>query len=200
MDHRPPDDQPRIQRGPCDPNGGVHAAFAALVALEQRERTGVGSLVEVAMFDAAIGIAAEPAIEWSAYGHLVERDGNRAVWAAPQGVYPTATTDRSLALSVTTDGEWQALAAAIGRSDLAADDRRATLEGRRCPPRYELTSPIVEHLATLGTADAIALLHAPLCRVAVVNDRARWAPTPPAFFMCHRLASAQTCGSPAWHL
>ena len=29
------DDQPRIQRGPCDPNGGLHAAFATLVGLDR---------------------------------------------------------------------------------------------------------------------------------------------------------------------
>ena len=40
------DDQPRIQRGPCDPNGGMHAVVGALVALELRDRNGVGSLVE----------------------------------------------------------------------------------------------------------------------------------------------------------
>ena len=29
-------DQPRIPRGPCDPNGAYHAAFAALLALLKR--------------------------------------------------------------------------------------------------------------------------------------------------------------------
>ena len=41
-----PHDQPRIQRGPCDPLAGTHAAFATLVALAERERTGTGHLVE----------------------------------------------------------------------------------------------------------------------------------------------------------
>ena len=53
------DDQPRIQRGPCDPNGGMHAVVGALVALEVRDRTGVGSLVESTMFEAALNISAE---------------------------------------------------------------------------------------------------------------------------------------------
>ena len=81
------DDQPRIQRGPCDPNGGMHAAFAALVALARRDRTGVGCLVEAPMFEAALNIAAEPVIEWTAYGNRIARDGNRGPAAAPQGLY-----------------------------------------------------------------------------------------------------------------
>ena len=59
------DDQPRIQRGPCDPNGGMHAVVGALVALELRDRTGVGSLVESTMFEAALNISAELIVEWT---------------------------------------------------------------------------------------------------------------------------------------
>ena len=40
------DDQPRIQRGPCDPLAGMHAAFAFLVALARRDASGEGVHVE----------------------------------------------------------------------------------------------------------------------------------------------------------
>ncbi|QXC61642.1 CoA transferase [Aquihabitans sp. G128] len=125
------DDQPRIQRGPCDPNGGLHAAIGLLVALRERERTGEGSVVEAAMFDAALAVAAEPIIEWSAYGNLTARDGNRSPWAAPQGLYACAGPDRWLAASVDTDERWLALCRAIDRPDLAADPSLADLAGRR---------------------------------------------------------------------
>ena len=167
-----PDDQPRIQRGPCDPNGGVHAAFAALLALDQRERTGEGSLVEVAMFDTAIGIAAEPAIEWSAYGHLVERDGNRAAWAAPQGVYPTSGPDGWVALSATTDDDWRALARVINRPDLADDEGLATLEGRRAR-HDELDAAIAGWSAGVDIEDAVAELLAARIPAAAANDPRR---------------------------
>lgn len=125
------DDQPRIQRGPCDPNGGVHAAIALLTALEQRERTDRGCIVEASMFDAALAIAAEPIIEWSAYGNLVARDGNRSMIAAPQGLYACAGPDSWVAVSVETDDQWHALASVIERSDLAGDATLATRAGRR---------------------------------------------------------------------
>ena len=69
------DDQPRIQRGPCDPNGGMHAVVGALVALELRDRTGVGSLVESTMFEAALNISAELIVEWTAYGNALVARG-----------------------------------------------------------------------------------------------------------------------------
>lgn len=126
-----PDDQPRIQRGPCDPNGGVHAAFATLVGLARRDRTGVGCFVEAPMFEAALAVAAEPVLEWSAYGHLVERDGNRGPEAAPQGLYPCAGPEQWLALAVATDPQWQALCRVIARPDLADDPTLVDHAGRR---------------------------------------------------------------------
>jgi crotonobetainyl-CoA:carnitine CoA-transferase CaiB-like acyl-CoA transferase len=125
------DEAPMIQRGPCDPNGGLHGAFAGLAALAERDRTGTGHLVEASLFETALNIAAEPIIEWSAYGNLLSRDGNRDPRFAPQGVYACAGPEAWLALSVTDDPQWAALCAVVGWDDLAGDPQLATLEGRR---------------------------------------------------------------------
>ncbi len=125
------DDQPRIQRGPCDPNGGLHAGFAALVGFARRDGTGRGCLVEAPMFEAALNVAVEPVLEWSAYGNRVARDGNRSPEAAPQGLYACDGVERWLALSAATDEQWRALANAIGRPELAADPTLADHAGRR---------------------------------------------------------------------
>ena len=125
------DDQPRIQRGPCDPNGGMHAVVGALVALERRDRSGVGSLVESTMFEAALNISAELIVEWTKYGNASTREGSRSPWAAPQGVYATDTRERWLVLSVATDEQWSALVDALGRPDWATDPALRTHEGRR---------------------------------------------------------------------
>jgi crotonobetainyl-CoA:carnitine CoA-transferase CaiB-like acyl-CoA transferase len=125
------DDQPRIQRGPCDPNGGMHAVVGALVALEVRDRTGVGSLVESTMFEAALNISAELIVEWTAYGNSLFREGSRSPWAAPQGVYATDTPERWLVLSVATDEQWAGLVDALGRPDWATDPALTTHAGRR---------------------------------------------------------------------
>ena len=126
-----PEDQPRIQRGPCDPNGGLHAAFAALVALERRDRTGSGCLVEAPMFEAALNVAAEPVLEWSAHRMLVGREGNRSPYAAPQNLYACAGTEQWVALSCGSDDDWRALATVIGRPDLRDDPALGDLVGRR---------------------------------------------------------------------
>jgi crotonobetainyl-CoA:carnitine CoA-transferase CaiB-like acyl-CoA transferase len=125
------DDQPRIQRGPCDPNGGMHAVMGTLVALAMRDRTGEGHLVESSMFDAALSISAELVVEWTAYGTRLEREGSRSPWAAPQGVYATNRPERWLALSVASDEQWVALVAALGAPLWALAGELTTHTGRR---------------------------------------------------------------------
>jgi crotonobetainyl-CoA:carnitine CoA-transferase CaiB-like acyl-CoA transferase len=129
------DDQPRIPRGPCDPIAAMHSAFALLVALEERSRTGRGLHVESTMVESALNIAAEQVVEWSAHGRRVERDGNRSALAAPQGLYacaegPTAV-DRWLALSIASDAQWRAFRDVLGSPDWAMDPALDTREGRR---------------------------------------------------------------------
>jgi len=130
-----PDDQPRIQRGPCDPLAGMHAAFALLVALAEREATGRGHLVECTMVEGALNAAAEQILEWSAYGARMERMGNRSPEAAPQGLYACSGSapgeERWLALAVASDAQWRALVDALGRPAWALDAALATQAGRR---------------------------------------------------------------------
>ena len=124
-------DQPRIQQGPSDPNAGMHAAFAMIVGLAERDATGRGSHLEVTMVEGALNAAAEVAIEASAYGNILERDGNRSPHVAPQGLYLSAEYERWLAISVATDAQWIALVEALGRPEWASDPELATEAGRR---------------------------------------------------------------------
>jgi crotonobetainyl-CoA:carnitine CoA-transferase CaiB-like acyl-CoA transferase len=130
------DDQPRIQRGPCDPLAGMHAAFALLVAMAERENDGRGHFVECSMLEAAINITAEQVAEYTAYGQLMQRQGNRSPEAAPQGLYACRGHQPSddpqwLALSVASEGQWEALLGWLGRPDWARGVG-ADLESRRC--------------------------------------------------------------------
>ncbi len=125
------DDQPRIQRGPCDPLAGMHAAFATQVALAEREKTGRGHLLECTMVEGALNAAAELAVEWSAYGVELARDGNRGPQGAPQNIYACAGSEQWLAIVVRNDEQWAALRDLLGDPDWARDDELATHAGRR---------------------------------------------------------------------
>jgi crotonobetainyl-CoA:carnitine CoA-transferase CaiB-like acyl-CoA transferase len=125
------DGPPVIPRGPCDGIAGLHAAFAALVALEARERDARGRLVACNMAESALNVAAEAQIEFSAHGARLGRDGNRDPVHAPQNVYRTRGDDAWLALAIASDSQWQALVGWLGRPGWAADPRLASAAGRR---------------------------------------------------------------------
>ncbi len=132
-----------------DPNAGIHALAGLLLALEHRNRSGAGVLVEAAMIDAAINVTAEQVIEFSAYGALLERDGNRGPSAAPQNLYRTGETDERgnndcwVAIAVTSDEQWVALKVALGGPEWAQSELLLTAAGRA--QREDL---IDDHLST----------------------------------------------------
>src|SRR5260370_9568463 len=119
-----------------DPNAGVHALNALLLALEHRRRTGQGVHIEAAMVDAALNVAAEQVIEHSAYGALLQRDGNRGPTAAPQNLYRTnevnefGRRDCWVAVAVATDKQWAGLRDALGRPEWASDPALASCDRR----------------------------------------------------------------------
>jgi len=132
-----PDANPYEPYSVGDPNAGVHALNALLLALEHRRRTGQGVHIEAAMVDAALNVAAEQVIEYSAYGAVLQRDGNRGPAAAPQNLYRTNEIDEFgrrdcwVAVAVATDKQWAGLTDALGRPEWAADPALASADGRR---------------------------------------------------------------------
>jgi crotonobetainyl-CoA:carnitine CoA-transferase CaiB-like acyl-CoA transferase len=122
-----------------DPLAGLGGAAAVLLALLQRERTGVGQYVEVSQRNLLLGMIGDALVAHQ-LGAPLGRNGNRSTVYAPQGVYPAApppgasgTQEQApgwLVVSVVTDGQWRALCRAMDRDDLAADVELATVVGR----------------------------------------------------------------------
>src|SRR5262249_13691983 len=137
-----PDGPPVIPRGPCDPVAGLHAAFALVAALEERDRSGRGVFVESTMVEGALNIAAELVIERSAYGAHLFRDSNRGPVSDPQGVYACRGTDCWVALAVQSDQQWRALCEVLEGPVWAANSDLDTVKGRR-----RAHDVIDEHLA-----------------------------------------------------
>lgn len=161
-----PDDRPEITGGACDPIAGSHAALALMLALEARERTGHGYLVETPQFTTGFNLSAEQLIEYSAHGLVLGRNGNRSWVHAPQGAYraadweppyPTMPKDDWVAISVTSEPEWQGLCKVIGATELAADPDLATAQGRMAR-HDEIDAAIARWVKPLPAAEAIAAL------------------------------------------
>jgi CoA:oxalate CoA-transferase len=126
-------DRPPVKAGPalCDFFGGVHLYAALVTALYERERTGVGRLVEVSMQEAVYAsLASNLGLYYGSGGAAPPRTGNRhgGLAEAPYNVYPTR--DGYIAIICVGEMHWTSLLKVIGREDLGDDPRFQDLKGR----------------------------------------------------------------------
>ena len=158
------DDQPRIQRGPCDPLAGMHAAFAFFLALRERAERGRGVFVESTMVEAALNAASEIALEASANGVVLGRMGNRALSAAPQGLYAcadgTPAAPAWLALSIETDVQWVALLEALGWEPASVPEAWQGGLAARLAAHDAIDARLREAFASAQRGDIVARLQA----------------------------------------
>lgn len=115
----------------ADPVAGNHATVAILAALEEREGSGAGQYIDIALNEAGACHFLEMLLDYQATGTVRRPQGNRDARFAPQGAYRCAGEDCWLVLSVQSDEGWPLLARAIARNDLADDAELSTLTARR---------------------------------------------------------------------
>jgi CoA:oxalate CoA-transferase len=126
-------DMPPVKAGPAlaDFLGGVHLYAALVTALFEREKTGRGQQVEVAMMEAVYPtLASNLGLHYGTRGSVPPRTGNRhgGMAEAPYNVYPTR--DGYVAVLCASDAKWETLLGVVGRGDLQGDARYATLKSR----------------------------------------------------------------------
>ena len=112
-----------------DSYSGLLAAFAIMSALLQRERTGEGQCIDLAMFDAAMVMMISVLGPYLVDGSKPEKQGNRGYSMSPTAdTFPTAKG--SITLGVIRDEQFRPLCAALARPDLLADPRFANRKSR----------------------------------------------------------------------
>jgi crotonobetainyl-CoA:carnitine CoA-transferase CaiB-like acyl-CoA transferase len=98
-----------------DPNGASHAMVALMAALHRRQRTGLGSWIDLSQIEALLAITAAPLLQAQIEEDVVV-PVNRHPRRVPHGHFPAAGNDSWVALAVTTADQWSRLSA------LAAED------------------------------------------------------------------------------
>ena len=110
--------------------GGLHGVIAVLQALSDRARSGVGRHIDLSQFECSVATLGSLLMASAVSKQPPKRWGNRSSTAAPQGVYRCAGADEWVTVTIETDAQWHALAAALGQPQIARDERFATVIGR----------------------------------------------------------------------
>ena len=134
---------------------GMNAFGAISAALVQSRATGVGSRVDIAMFDSLLAILGAHVFGYLAAGIEPQRAGNINPLAAPFELYEAA--DGPVALCAPTDSGFATLASWLGRPELAQDPRFAD-PAARVTNRDDLSREIEAALAGLTRDEAVEQL------------------------------------------
>ncbi|WP_219419298.1 CaiB/BaiF CoA transferase family protein [Pseudonocardia nigra] len=123
---------------------GLHAAVAILAALNHRQRTGEGQLVETNLLSAALSGLVNQTSAVLAGGVVPGRLGNAHLSLFPYEPLPTG--DGELIVIAANDGQFRKLATAIGAPELLEDPRFGSM-GDRNAHRDELRPLLLARLA-----------------------------------------------------
>ena len=101
-----------------DTMAGINAAMGVLLALQHRNKTDVGQVVDSSIFESVLHLTEAMVAEYDAGGHIRERHGSSLPGIAPSNAYPTAD-GRDVIIGANQDSVYRRLCEAMGAPELA---------------------------------------------------------------------------------
>jgi crotonobetainyl-CoA:carnitine CoA-transferase CaiB-like acyl-CoA transferase len=146
---------------------GLYTVIAIQAALAERQRTGQGQLIDMALLDTQVGVLANQAMNYLVSGVAPRRLGNAHPNIVPYETF--ATADGEIAVGVGSERQWPRFCMALGLPALADDPRFAT-NGARVERRAELRETLAERLAERTSAEWLELLDRADVPAGPIND------------------------------
>ncbi|GBD48604.1 CaiB/BaiF CoA transferase family protein [Methylopila sp. Yamaguchi] len=189
-----PEEAVKVGVSIADIGTGMNAHAAVLQALYERERTGRGKAIEIAMFDSMAEWMAVPFLHYEHQGRITPRTGLSHASIFPYHV--ADCVDGGVVIVVQSPAEWVRFCeGALGRPDLVADPRFAD-NPLRVENRDALAAIIQETFGPSTRAEMIARLEANQLAWAKVSDVRDMAAHPALTRMTATLASGETFDLP----
>jgi crotonobetainyl-CoA:carnitine CoA-transferase CaiB-like acyl-CoA transferase len=146
-----PDRPPaRVALATTDYLTSTYAAFGALAALREKDKTGLGQVVDVALYETAF-TQMEPIVPaYEKHGTIPKREGANLPRMAPNSLYPTKD-DSYILIAANSNPTCERLMQAMGRIDLMQVPEFANIRARGEPANARALDEIIagwtrEHL------------------------------------------------------
>jgi crotonobetainyl-CoA:carnitine CoA-transferase CaiB-like acyl-CoA transferase len=134
---------------------GMNAAAAILAALYQREKTGQGQYIDIALFDVALSSLGNQALNYLVSGDVPERTGNAHPNIVPY--QPFETADGWIIIAVGNDRQFARFCELTGQGVLA-DDARYQTNAARVENRATLVPMFAKAMRKRSSAEWISAL------------------------------------------
>jgi crotonobetainyl-CoA:carnitine CoA-transferase CaiB-like acyl-CoA transferase len=112
----------------ADLTAGMNAAYAIMLALRVKDKTGQGQQIDVSMLEGLVSLLSSSISNYFANGEVPKPLGTAYSVLVPYQTFRTKTKD--IAIAVAGDKIWGLFCPAIGRPDLLADPRFRTTPDR----------------------------------------------------------------------
>jgi crotonobetainyl-CoA:carnitine CoA-transferase CaiB-like acyl-CoA transferase len=185
-------DPTRIGIPLVDIGTGLYAAIAVLMALVERQRSGLGQFIDMTLYDAGIALMHPHIPNYVLSGRVPGLTGNAHPNISPYDKFPTRTVD--VFLAVGNDRAFGRLCAELGAPELA-DDPRFRTNGDRLTNRAPLTEQLTALLADRDGETLCQRLLAVGVPAGAVRDVAHvWSDA----HTRHRAMAAEVAGYKGW--
>lgn len=164
-----PDKGPMVSAFPLgDYLAGVFGAFGALAALHQREKTGKGQVIDVALYEPLLRIIESVVVRFDQTGRSKPLLGNQMEEDVPRNIYATADGG-AVAISCGSQGIYEGLVTAMQRPELISDPRFSSM-ALRVKNRNAIDAEVAAWMATQPTEEVLETLRAQRVVAGKVNS------------------------------
>ena len=133
---------------------GIYGAMGALLAMQARQKTGEGQMIDIGLYEPIFRILDELAPAFQKFGYVRQRMGPGTVNVVPHSHYPTKD-NRWVAIACTNDKIFERLAVAMDRPELAEPGRWGKLAARE-RDRAIVDETVNAWTATFDRAEVLA--------------------------------------------
>lgn len=134
---------------------GTYGTIAVMAALAQRERTGLGQHVDMALLDSMVGVLANQSLNYLVSGNVPHRMGNAHPNIVPYQTF--AVRDGHVIIAVGNDGQFARLCEFLGIAAAASDPRFAS-NAARVANREQLIASLASLLSSRDRAGVLAAM------------------------------------------
>ena len=125
----------------------LYLNIGILACLREKEYSGKGQLIDVAMLDSQVALCLNPISEYLATGDVPKPIGTRSLQATPFQVF--RTKDSRIAIMVMDEKQWTDLCRISNREDLTNDPRFVTMQARN--QNYQAFLPVFSEIMACRT-------------------------------------------------
>jgi formyl-CoA transferase len=170
-----PDDPQRVGVPIGDLLAGMYGAYGVLAALNERHRTGVGTVVRTSLLASVVGVHAFQGTRWTVAGEVGQAQGNHHPSIAPYGLF--RCRDGSVQIAVGSEGLWRRF---CERFDLDPETPGLATNPERVAHRARTIEMVEKVFADWDAEDLLAALAdagVPAGKVRTLDEVYRWEQT-----------------------